>query len=103
MHSSKKVFTCPERLFTLFTTFYVPLLRRSQLNFENPFPLVVVSLFSCIMSVSVLPFLRFQISLLVGKGNHCGHYGGNTTAFDEKVCSLFNYRTGYAFNRSEER
>src|SRR5579859_7355876 len=60
----QRKFSC---LFTLFMSFYVPLLRRSQLDFENPFPPIVVSLFSCIMSVSALPFLRFQISLLVGK------------------------------------
>src|SRR5579859_2198372 len=102
MHSSKKVFGCPERLFTLFTSFYAPLLRRSQLDFENPFPLIVVLPFYCIMSVWRYLSCDFKSVCLCEKHslwNHCGHYGGNTTAFDEKVCSLFNYRTGYAFNR----
>src|SRR5579859_3526571 len=63
----KESFRMSRTSFTLFTSFYVPLLRRSQLDFENLFPLIVISLFSCIMSVSALPFLRFQISLLVGK------------------------------------
>src|SRR5579859_6414718 len=102
MHNSKKVFGCPERLFTLFTSFYVPLLRRSQLDFENPFPLIVVSLFSCISQSQRYLSCNFKSVCLWEKHslwNHCGHYGGNTTAFDKKVCSLFNYRTGYAFNR----
>jgi hypothetical protein len=67
MYSSKKAFACPECLFTLFTSYYVPLLRRGQLYFENLSPLIVVSLFSCITSLMALPCLRYQTSLLVVK------------------------------------
>src|SRR5579859_1883854 len=102
MHNSKKVFGCPERLFTLFTSFYVPLLRRSQLDFENPFPLIVVSLFSCIMSVSGYLSCDFKSFDLQKAVRHIS-IGRGFIASTCKVHTFGNVLSDIRAARSEER
>ena len=90
MYSSKKVFGCPERPFTLFTSSYVPLSRRSQPDFENPSPLIVVSLFSCIMSLLVLvTFLVISNQFACGKSTVCGIVADVTEAILQHLTNKY--------------